>query len=58
MRADLAQFGTVERAFIVHNAEGQSKVSSVFADAVGVSPAPASDIGLRIMQCVRLTGQM
>jgi hypothetical protein len=58
MRADLAQFGTVERAFIVHNAEGQSKVSSLSTDAFGVSPAAASGIGLRIKQCIRLQGQM
>lgn len=53
MRADLAQFGTVERAFIVHNAEGQSKVSSVSADAVGVQSAAGSSIGLSIIQYLR-----
>jgi hypothetical protein len=53
MRADLAQFGTVERAFIVHNAEGQSKVGSASADTVGVQPAAGSGIMLSIMQYVR-----
>ena len=39
MRADLEQYGPIERAFIVHNAEGQSKVSIVASYAGAVSLA-------------------
>lgn len=49
MRADLVQFGTVERAFIVHNAEGQSKASRVSVDA-GSARLPAAFV-LGVLGC-------